>query len=124
VAKLSKDVTAAELAHFRVLIERSYSRMTDSFFVVARHSSTNELYALKNDGSWSKQTEGAYVVDPFLEVRIDQREDFTQSLMDQLWNLGIRPSGRPDTEPIVTAKDEHIRDLRNIVTALLPKKRE
>ncbi len=42
-------------------------------------------------------------------------DDILQSLMDQLWRLGIKPSDYVDNRGQVTAMAEHISDMRMVV---------
>lgn len=41
-------------------------------------------------------------------------KDDLQFLMDELWNLGVRPERDQDVKNIINAKDSHIDDLRKI----------
>lgn len=43
----------------------------------------------------------------------------TQRLMDQLWNMGYRPSGIKNKDITMNAMDKHIEDLRRIAFKLL-----
>lgn len=43
----------------------------------------------------------------------------TQRLMDQLWNMGFRPSGIKNRDIAMNAMDKHIEDLRRIAFKLL-----
>lgn len=45
---------------------------------------------------------------PTLELRRDE----VQSLMDELWFAGFRPSNVPNGSDVLNAKDAHIADLR------------
>lgn len=40
-------------------------------------------------------------------------------LMDQLWNIGIRPSEGRDKSDITNAKNEHIKDLQKVLDKFL-----
>lgn len=42
-----------------------------------------------------------------------------QLLMDQLWNVGIRPTDNRDRSEVINAKDQHIDDLRLILQAFI-----
>ncbi|KKN11582.1 hypothetical protein LCGC14_1025020 [marine sediment metagenome] len=42
-----------------------------------------------------------------------------QSLMDELWNSGFRPSSTSSETDLLGAKDQHIQDLRNSQNTLL-----
>jgi len=48
--------------------------------------------------------------------------DTAQNLMDQLWNIGIRPVDVNDRNDVVNAKDKHIKDLQKIMDAFLSQK--
>jgi len=43
----------------------------------------------------------------------------TQNLIDQLWNMGFRPSGIKNKDIAMNAMDKHIEDLRRIAFKLL-----
>jgi hypothetical protein len=48
-------------------------------------------------------------------------DEWKQDLMDDLWRAGIRPTDSPRATPeLIAAKDDHIKDLRNMITAILP----
>ena len=47
-------------------------------------------------------------------------EDGLQSMMDQLWNLGIRPSQGVSSQGQDEARVEHIDDLRMVIDRILP----
>jgi hypothetical protein len=39
--------------------------------------------------------------------------------MDQLWNMGIRPSEGRDKSDVANAKNEHIKDLQKVLNKFL-----
>ena len=47
--------------------------------------------------------------------------DQAQALADDLWAAGIRPSKRPDASAVLTAKDQHLADLREALFMALGK---
>lgn len=49
--------------------------------------------------------------EPSMQLSIES----VQALMDELWSIGIRPSGRPDPQPQIEAMQAHIRDLQRLV---------
>jgi hypothetical protein len=45
--------------------------------------------------------------------------DNAKKLMDDLWNAGIRPTERDETEGALSATKEHLKDMRDIAFGLL-----
>ena len=58
-------------------------------------------------------TDGIYI-EPTL--RLPYRDDaFLQSLVDQAWDMGIRPRHAKDGKPEVEALKNHLEDMRSLV---------
>lgn len=59
--------------------------------------------------------EGGYIQDPTFSVRGNEGEIFLQELVNQAWDLGIRPRYARETEPQVEAIKFHLEDMRSLV---------
>lgn len=57
---------------------------------------------------------------PFLSLRDEE----AKSLMDSLWDAGIRPTASRDRVETIAAKDAHIADLKSILDRVVPPRKE
>lgn len=83
-----------------------------------------ELYEVFNGVTSivTKAENGRLTLEEMKETLTDVRPLFSvhgretvQSLMDQLWRLGLRPTEGHTSGAVVQAKDKHLEDLRKIV---------
>ncbi len=52
-------------------------------------------------------------IKPFFEVK-DGNEGILQGMFDGLWRMGIRPTDLGTIDSVLTAKDQHLDDLRKV----------
>ena len=81
------------------------------------------LYERQHDGKISVikgvQTENQDPAEAIDDVPFHLTMESAQSLMDDLWNAGIRPTDTRDRSETVKAMLNHIEDLRKVQTAFL-----
>jgi len=79
---------------------------------------TIELYALQDDGKTFyiadilelKQTDRHAVLKPFIRIE----EHIAQTLMDDLWDCGLRPSEGSGSAGALKKTEHHLEDMRKI----------
>jgi hypothetical protein len=57
----------------------------------------------------------------WIEPSLNITKDAAQSLMDQLWNCGLRPTEGSGSAGSLAATERHLRDMQAIATGLLRK---
>lgn len=60
------------------------------------------------------------LIDPFLRLSYDD----CQTMMDALWDVGIRPSNGSGSAGQLAATEKHLDDMRNLTFNLINKQRE
>lgn len=93
------------------------SHWTGSFYLHIVRRSDGKLYVPK-DIHWVEQDAG--IINADAAIRLNGRTS-AQKLFDDLYALGFRPSDGKNNDAAMKAKDEHIADLRTVMTAYLPK---
>lgn len=48
-------------------------------------------------------------------ILIEPYDNLLQQLVDAAWAAGVRPTAARDTESVIKAKDDNLRDLRNLI---------
>jgi len=64
---------------------------------------------------------GTGIIPPYEPIHLSRAA--AQELIDQLWAIGVRPTDGRESSAVVSAKDEHIKDLRLVLGAFI-KERE
>lgn len=56
----------------------------------------------------------ATLTDPALELDMDSGHELLQSIVDQAWDMGIRPRYAKETTPELNALKYHLEDMRHL----------
>lgn len=73
------------------------------------------LHAVKN--LTFETIEEGFVIPPAFSLRFDE----AQTLMDQLWRVGVRPTEGTGSAGSLKATQEHLKDMQSITKGLLKK---
>jgi hypothetical protein len=94
-------------------VEKRFERLGIALFI-AQKSPDGEHIAYMKTATFQEQDRSVMPdADPLFVDQID-----AQSLMDQLWNAGIRPTDSRDKSDVINAKDRHIDSMREVVDGL------
>lgn len=97
----------------KLVLERNSIFDSYSVNIFERIEGTNKISIVK-DIVFEEVEVGTY---PNSSLMISTEN--AQYILDQLWNNGLRPSYGHDDKGVVSAKSEHITDLRGYVDRLL-----
>lgn len=99
----------------RLFIDRNLCRGKFEFFFIQRNLQRGTVAVAQPIVMDVLEAEDNQMLqqDPIFTIDLNDKT-FMQELIDELWNLGIRPSNAKVSNDLIEAKDQHLEDLRKI----------
>jgi hypothetical protein len=110
----------ARIHNVRIYVERPYYSRATQLVVMADVHGENEPPAIARF-HWEQREPSAIALGQGSYIRLSERSNQAQNLMDQLWNQGIRPTEVDVEIGALPATQEHLKDMQGLVYQLLPK---
>lgn len=110
----------ARIHNVRIYVERPYYSRDTQLVVIADVHGDNEIPAIAAF-HWEQHEPSGVALLPQYSIRLSERSNQAQMLMDRLWGLGIRPTKIDVEIGALPATQEHLKDMQGLVYQLLPK---
>ena len=98
---------------FLLHIDANYFSGSYEFFLAVKNRISDTIAFPDPIVMRSQKSDCATIREPLLKIPLDDKSCLI-TLMDDLWNIGIRPTNVSYKDDTIKAKDDHLKDMRTI----------